>query len=139
MAVTPSHTFGWDLEVKIRPILEMILGEELKKTESRYDEIDYVSNTRYVELKGRPEHSVKGYVQAPFSFDSWLIPCDKVENKDKPVTVIYYWEFDKTLWRCDYNKKLWDTFNKGIPDHKTSQMHYWIPREHFKCIWGTPI
>lgn len=134
--VTSKHTFGWDLETTLLPIIQMLYQEEFEKTGDRFDEIDFVSATRYLELKGRREWSEKGYLQAPELFESWIVPADKVENKDKPVTVLYYWEVDRSLWSVDYDPEVWKTFNRGLPHWKNSQIHYWVPRDKWTKIFG---
>lgn len=135
MAVTAKHTFGWNLETTLKPIIEMLLQEELTKTEGRYDSIDFTSPNRYVELKGRRKYNDKNIEQTPDSFKTWVVPADKVEGYNKPVTILYYWDYDRTLWRCDYDKEVWDTFVCGEPMW-TSQIHYFVPKSHWTKIYG---
>lgn len=134
--ITEKHLWGWELEVKLKPIMEFILAEEMTKTDLRFDEIDFITDERYVELKGRPKISDKGKLQTRHMFQGWVVPADKVQFKDKPVTVFYYWDADQTLWRCDYDKEDWDTFNKGIPPWKSSQIHYWVPQDRWTLVYG---
>jgi hypothetical protein len=103
MAITATHTFGWNLETKLQPTIEEFLGEPIVKTAARYCEVDWMTaqSKHWVnELKGRPTYRVTdGKYQDSKSFDTWMCPTTKKKlDGYEDLIIWYYWEADNSLW-----------------------------------------
>ena len=137
MAITATHTFGWNLETKLQPKLEEFLGEPLAKTRARYCEVDWMtsSSKHWVnELKARPTYRITdGMYQDSSSFDTWMCPTTKRKTEGYDDLLIwYYWEADNSLWYWCWDDESAKTFQ--VKPNKNGQMTYMIPANLFTRI-----
>lgn len=125
MAVTDKHVFGWNLEAKLRPVLEHVLHEELEKTAWRYDTFDWVGKQtkRQVELKARTTEYNR------HQFGTWLVPACKLQGD-----VFYYWAEDRSLWRLVLEGKSLKDVYVNYPSFNPDQLHAWVPSHWFQRI-----
>jgi hypothetical protein len=137
--ITAAHLVGWDLETELLPRLEASLGRALLKNAGRFAAHDYrgADETRGaldVELKTRPAYDKRGNLQHPGRFDTWLVPSCKIKNAEtRPLTIFYYYKADDSLWRLDYEEKLFASFERECPSwHPTKQEHLLIPA----AVWS---
>jgi len=128
------HAYGYLKEDELKGDIETIVGEKLEKT-AKGARHDFENPETVVELKSRPALSGNGVSQKREYFDTWLIPCCKTDClRGKKLIFFYYWGWDKTLWRCDYDPELWATFERGVPFWKESQEHFYVPAEHWTLV-----
>ena len=124
--ISDLHIFGWQKENELKEILESELNLTLTKTEDRYDTKDYITSeeNHFAELKSRTQKYSR------HEFSHWVIPTRKFWDLEKgqKMTVFYYWEQDNSLWKLEYDYKLFKTFNRGVPDWHY-EVHFWIPAQ----------
>lgn len=122
-----KQEFGKACEDALKPVLERILGEELTPTRYTFDTRDYESDSFDVELKSRTRF------HTPMMYETWLVPCSKVEGKNKRVVIFYYWAYNRSLYRCDFDEETWSSFEKSTGPC-TSQLHYWVPSSSWTLV-----
>lgn len=119
--------FGLTREDRLKPVLERNVGEPLTKTAQRYDIFDFTSPSYLVELKCRSD------AYTPDSFRTWLMPVCKgreASTSQKLTRFFYYFNSTNELFTLDYDKELFDTFTREVPEwHPDHQEHYYIPRD----------
>lgn len=126
--------FGLSWEKELMPLCSQVLSEELIKTESEYDTMDFVSGNCWTELK------VRGPWYYPQQFPTWLIPYCKIQRamkevKEKQVFFFYYWTSTKQLFVIEYDRKLFEQFLVDVPEwNRAKQLQVYIPRELWQEI-----
>jgi hypothetical protein len=129
MAITDRHIFGWEKELELKEMLEAFLEEELTKTASRWNAIDFVSPSYAAELKCRRAVDEKGRSVDSTTNDTWLLPACKVSSSiGKKQIYFYYWHGDKTLWYLWKDDADWNTIFRTVP-HFSTQLHYYVPKD----------
>jgi hypothetical protein len=128
MSITPLHTFGWAKEEQLFPAIQASVGEPIIKTAVRYANFDWHSEHNVVELKSRRVSSD--------AYSTWIVPACKLKPvKNKKIILFYYFEKDKTLWRCDPEEHDQTDWLHDTPPHwSTTQEFVWVPREVFTQI-----
>lgn len=130
------HEFGKSAEKDIKPYLEFLLGEELTKTESAYDTMDFVSENYFIELKTR---TVRYHWDTPLIHkEGWLIPAckiDRARKEKKKVLFFYFWKSDNSLWELEYSPEAFADLEPAIPSwHADKQLHYYVPQDRWRLI-----
>ena len=128
--ITDKHLFGLKQEYLLKERLEEAIGEPLEKTVGRYNKMDFVGKTHFVELKSRRDIF-------PDTYDTWLLPtCKKPKEKtDRDTVFFYYFEKDDSLWYLFYDETLFNGFDKERPWwHPERQEHWLIPRDCWSSL-----
>lgn len=129
MAITARHTFGWNKETQLKPILESLHNLTFIKTYNRYDCIDFTNPSLNVELKSR--------VGASTTYPSWLLPvikARKAETSTAPTVFYYYWTTDSKLFKLNYDKELFSKFRREYPPYNPTQEHFFIDAEEWEYV-----
>ena len=129
MAITARHTFGWDKETLLNPILEELHDLSFIKTSNRYDCIDFINPNLNVELKSR--------VGASTTYSTWLLPTIKAKKADKspaPTVFYYYWTADNKLFKLNYDKERFSQFRREYPPYNPTQEHFFIDAEEWEYV-----
>lgn len=116
--------FGNDNEMIILPIIKKFFNRNIIKTTDKYNKYDYIDNIYKYELKSRRNK----YNQYPTT----LIGYDKLTNSK----TIFLFNFIDGLYYINYEKELFDTFEKkpfvrnyrGVNDIKKDYL--FIPIEY---------
>lgn len=127
------HEFGILHEVRLKPLIEQIIGEPLTKTKHFYNVMDYESPSYFIELKSRSQK------YHPDNFPTWLIPsCKEQEakkNKHKKTIFFYYWLAVDELYRLDYDPSLFESYHREIPwFHRERQEHIYCDKDDFQLV-----
>ena len=122
--ITPLHTFGFDLENKLKDRIELALDEPLNKTASRFAQFDFYGENYFVELKCRQKNVL------PNSYNSWLLPTSKVPTTyEKQTIFFYYFASTDELYYLFYDEQQFAGFEKVKPAwHPTRAEHFLTPR-----------
>lgn len=129
MAVTALHTFGWQKEQDLQSHLEAFLNEQLTKTSSRWDTVDFVSPHYAAELKSRRAVDKYGRPVNSSTNDTWLLPaCKVIDGCPKKQIYFYYWDGDQTLWYLWKDDADWSSIFRTVPSFHT-EPHYYVPKE----------
>lgn len=142
------HTWGWELEERLRPVLEMYLGESLVKTARRFDAVDFVSGKYSVELKSRRANAKSGYSVTSSTYGEWLVPATKIlaaEHSPRRTAIFYYFEGDDSLWRIWADEIDWTGVSCRTPWWHTER-HFYVPANFWTRVesddegipWDTP-
>ena len=120
----------------VKPMVEDVLGEELKVSSYFWDTIDLESENYLVEVKSRTYnyHWKDDFIEK----EGWLIPECKVKRartEKKKVIFYYYWRSDGSLWELEYDQDVFDSLTPRVPPwHKDQQSHYFVPRRFWTLI-----
>ena len=126
MAVTDLHTFGWRLEERLKPKLDELFGESVKKIEGRYSTYDFETSDYFIELKSR---------RAPVTEDTyvdWLVPACKFKCADKLVVCFYYFEATQSLYYIIFCPSQFSRYK--ITPNRNSQLTYHIPKDDWTKV-----
>jgi hypothetical protein len=125
-----DYNLGTKNEIMILPKLINYFKRDIVKTNGMYDKFDFKDDEYFYELKTRT-NTYKSY-------PTTLIPFDKIEDGKK---IILLFNFTDGLYYIEYNKMVFDTFEKkefkrgyryDINDIKKD--YYFIPIEYLISI-----
>lgn len=135
--MTQRHVFGWQKEIELKTTLEEFLKEELTKTDSRWDSIDFTSPSYTAELKSRRTFDKNGWWVTSQTYSDWLLPATKIDNSCgqslKRHIIFYYYEGDNSLWYLWKDEVDWSTIHLTVPRFHTHP-HYYVSRNLWKQI-----
>jgi len=138
MSVRQRVIFGKLCEKNLQQRIEHFLGTTLTPTTATYDKVDYTTREGdLVELKSRPASRNFNVLtpQGPETYKAWFFPVCKTENLEAPLHIFYWYETNNSLWYCKYEDEKFSRYKKTVPfRHRTNQLHYLIPKEHFAEI-----
>ena len=130
---------GLHYEQVLKPKIEEILGERIEKTESCFDELDFLGESYFAELKSRSDQY--HYDQWFIKRDGWLLPTCKIRRaveevkKGKKVVFFYYWMAGKSLWKWDFClEDLRDTLDCIPPWHHDHQRQSYVMEHHWTRV-----
>ena len=118
--------FGADNENKFLPYLHKYIDVNLKKTENRYDEIDFESDDCLVELKSRTCSS--------FHYKDTIIGFNKIKRALKENKKCYFvFAFPNGIYSWEFNKEDKDIFHvKSFEDNVKE--YAFVPVKKLKCL-----
>lgn len=139
-AISSLVTYGYEGEDKLTSAISQCLGEQVIKTASAFDSMDFGSPTYFVELKRRGLDWT--YHDTKIKEEGWFMPSCKVIkgweeiSKGKRVFFFYFWSFDKTLW--SYEMSATDFTQKDdhfVPkNHYDTMLHVTIPQDKWTFV-----
>lgn len=127
--------YGKEGETKLLSSISAYVGEPVTKTKGVFDNMDFISESFFCELKRRSKDY--SYCDEKIKKEGWLISSSKVIKgweeiaKGKRVFFFYFWTWDKSLWV--YELQEGDFTQDGshfIPKgHYDTMLHVTIPQD----------
>ena len=128
--------YGKKNEDIIQHFLPLIYGEAFRHTTAEKDELDFVSENYWVELKTRkPTYS---WCDDVIKREGFLMPhCKLIRalNERRATKFLYYWKKDHSLWEWSFTEDAAKSLKPFVPHfHYTKQVHVNIPFDWWKRI-----
>jgi len=123
MSFRKDYTLGLQKEEEVLPVIKNYFERDIQKTNNKFETFDFYDEKYTYELKSRNVNYN--------TYPTTLIPKDKIRKR-----IIFLFNFTDGLYYIEYDRKLFDTFEKkpfvrnyrGVNDIKKDYL--FIPIEY---------
>jgi len=114
-----ERAFGYNGEDEVLPIIKNFFKRNIYKTDDRYNKYDFKDDIYCYELKTR--RNTYNY------YPTTLISCDKITNNK----IICLFKFTDGLYYIEYDKELFNTFEKKPYVRGNNQYYENVKKDYF--------